>query len=510
MMPSVWWAAPADEDLAAPATVRPLDVSGLSSRLRLAKSPAGTAPRLLAARPYAVGELILAELAAAFITCAPVGAPPDAPTCAGTRLCGPFASAGTEAVRLAAQLLAARPRSGVDVLAKGASRAAVLAAACAAGHVLPCTVPAAWLRGGIVGKKDDGDVRRDGSGGGHSNSGSGAGATGDEDAPPVSGRALFARGSLLRHSCLPSVLCIITFDVTAGAPALHLVARRSISAGEELTLCRLADASQSRPVRAMALRAALGLECCDCVRCTAAEDDAEVVRCPVTASCAGAVRLRSPAPCEVVGGAALAACPICGIVADCESAAKALMDRESALATLGAAAATAAAAKASDDVGTRGSAAAAAAAALAMLHPSDGPALHGGLAVLREATSPRRSGDGKARPSAAEAAAALAPVVALSEAVAVAARAAPYLDPTLLQELLIDHALLCAMAGDGTRGVSAWRDVATLARLYNPTRSPMHELFTSFVAKPPRNANEAAAARRMRAVAAESLASARA
>lgn len=86
-----------------------------------------------------------------------------------------------------------------------------------------------------------------------------------------------------------------------------------------------------------------------------------------------------------------------------------------------------------------------------------------------------------------------------------AAGALPFLDPFLLREILVDHGLLCGMAGCGERGREAWRRAAALTRAFNPIGSPMHELFDSFAAKPPRNAREAAAAFRMRAVAEQTL-----
>jgi hypothetical protein len=314
-------------------------------------------------------------------------------------------------------------------------------------------------------------------------------------------------------------VCQIHFDAAAGAPALHVLARRDIAAGEELTLCRLADACAPREVRAAQLRAALGLLRCECARCAAPADDAEAVRCP-SAGCVGALPVLRGSDSSggagarsMVEAATLGACAACCVAPDGEAAAAALAARERALAVLASAQAAAAAAGAAGDRCGADAAAATATAALAALHPADAGALRGGLAVLREVTAPARAASaapgaaaGPPRPSEADAAAALGPALALSEAVAAAARAAPYVDPALLQALLVDHALLCGMAGCGARGVDAWRDVAALARRYNPTGSPMHELYASFAAKPPRNANEAAAARRMRAVAAESLA----
>lgn len=530
--------------------------------------------RLISSRDFDEGDLILAELAIASVPEDALSTTSFAHSC---RLNGPFASLSgrSAAVRFAASL-------------PGPKEALTRDTALARSDVLRMALASHGLSASLRVSSDDKDASKD--------------STCEKPLPQLRRpeRFLFVRASALRHSCDPAAVAVIYRDSAAGGiPALHLLARRRITNGEEITVCRLPDATHSREMRSAALAKltafprsgapSTGPDAaapCACTRCTNDFDDTEAVRCRL---CNGVSRICWPGAAGTkgrlvsAGGAGAAAAPVTALkeasreggseaageagepCVRCESCGAtdpepldSLRKRVAALAAMDAAIAASGRAWSETSGPQPEDALRIALAAYAVVHPRDTHLLrrahlllhrvvdgrsvmaaaarsgrpggsddrsdHPDVAASSEPSSSASPGASPAEvgevatgplpaPAGVPSSPSLRPAVAavpaaavdLSDALVSAACALPFLDPFLLREILIDHGLLCGMAGCGERGRDAWRQAAALTRRYNPIGSPMHELFESFVAKPPRNAREAAAAFRMRAVAEQTL-----
>ena len=405
----------------------------LANRVGLStENPART--YLSAAREFATGELIMAELAVYYV----VGAKESDWTldkesdwliesAKSLRFSRPFASRWSAAVRVAAQVerrgMVDRARSQDTPSLAPSSRAALLASA--------------LRRAGLRCRSSKIVTRAD--------------ATDNSvvvEEPYID--ALFARCSLLTHSCTPNAAYRSTWDNVADAPAVHVYALRGIAAGERLTVayCNLV---QSRPERQVALISRYGFVC-TCQRCNEVVDDAVAVRCGMCN--AGVLR------------AGDSVCASCGSLAPTSDAL--YVTREQAL--------------------QKWISAADLPALSLILHDADAGMLLRLIDAVKEFAYHSAAGNEEAQANA---------LAVSSRVVAVASKVSFFPQPRLV-EVLYEHALLCGATGDSAASSIAWATIARVGRPYLVHSAPyLLEAYEAFAAKPPRSKSEAGVASRM-------------
>lgn len=298
--------------------------------------------------------------------------------------------------------------------------------------------------------------------------------------------ALFVRANLVRHACCPNTSVRLLWDSQASAPAVHLVATGPIAAGTPITVARV-DTLLPIAMRQRGLTRA-GLPPCTCARCCPADglDDTVAIRCP--ACSAGVLRLSAATDEEAGGEVVVTATPVCAACgASAPPPATLQAARGAALDGAASAPGLAAARRVLHDYDT---------ALLVRLFAS----LPSVAAATATATSP--AGGGGAAAAASTTPPSAADVVATSGAVLAAARALPYFCPLRLLRLAEDHGILAGAVGDVDASRAAWEAAAVISRTYYRDATPhwveMHE---AFAARPPRNRVEAGAAERMRRLA---------
>lgn len=533
-LPAAWLAALAADDLMMPAEVAVASVpprDSLARNICVVTDPTlsavdDNAPQrgqhsglhLAAARAFAPGELVLAEVAVAFL---PADAVPPTGLDAGdggatapliaphVRFAGPFNARREAAIRVVAQLPPRRAgESDPGAAAGSATRGDLLASSFRARSLLvACGAGNPYTQARERGRAPEGGTAATGSGGSGggdaaaptSPSGQLPPAAGSPAAPPSLARfhAVFTRSALLGHSCAPNTAYVSVFEPhPVAAPALQLYASRAVPAGERLTVA-LTDPVAARPERRARLLQRYGF-LCDCPRCDdsasteggSSGDDAVAVRCVPCLEKAASAAAATAAPaseCGVWRPGSGAACALCGAAPPPDVAlytrrAQALAEWADALRQLQPAEGGR---DRSIPDGDDGGVSTALACLRAVLHDADAGvmgALHAALPLLAaaDATGAR----------AADAAAALA---------AAGDAAAGWVPPHRRVDWHVEAALLAGAAERPDASARHWaaaRDAG--APVLAASAPALLETFAAFAAKPPRNRREAALADKMR------------